>query len=62
MKVGPVTKLNKKNKKTLKKFNDDVMSKNCDVISIFFIYGQSGSQTSLKTYILIKSNLLSYKS
>ena len=31
MKVGPVTKLDQRNKK----FDDDVRSKNCDVIVIF---------------------------
>ena len=36
MKVGPVTKLDKRNKTTLKKFDDDVMSENCDIIDIFF--------------------------
>ena len=35
MKLGPVTKLDKRNKTTSKKFDDDVMSKNCDVIAIF---------------------------
>ena len=40
MNLGPVTKLDKKNKKTSKKFDDDVMSENCGVIVIFPIYGQ----------------------
>ena len=39
MKLGPVTKLNKKNKTTSKKFDDDVMPANCDMIAIFPIYG-----------------------
>ena len=39
MKLGRVTKLDKTNKTTSKKFDDDVMSKNCDVIAIFPIYG-----------------------
>ena len=34
MKLGPVTKIHKTNKKS-KKFDDDVMSENCDVIVIF---------------------------
>ena len=38
MKVGPVTKLDKRNKTTLKKFDDDVMSENCDIIVIFFLF------------------------
>ena len=35
MKLGPVTKLNKRNKTKLKKFDDYVMSANSDVIVIF---------------------------
>ena len=42
MKLGPVTKLEKKNTATLKKFNEDVMSSNCDVAVLFQIYGQFG--------------------
>ena len=62
MKLGPVTKLDKSNKtsKKKKKFDDDVMSTNCDVIVIFLIYGQSGAIV-YKTYTFIKSSLLSYK-
>ena len=36
MKLGAVTKLNKRNKTTSKKCDDDVMSENCNVIVIFF--------------------------
>ena len=68
MKLGPVTKLDKINKITSKKFDDDVMSENCDVIVIFPIYGQFGTIRKpysgcivCKTYIIINSNLLSYK-
>ena len=43
MKLGQVTKFDKKNKTTSKKFDDDVMSENCDVIDIFPIYGQLGA-------------------
>ena len=43
MKLGPVTKLDKRNKTTSKKFDVDVMSKNCDVIVTFRIFGQSGA-------------------
>ena len=43
MKLGPVTKIDKKNKTTSKKFDDDVMSKDCDVIAIYPIYGQFGA-------------------
>ena len=42
MKIGPVTKLVKKNKTRLKKFADDIMLEYCDVIVIFPIYGQLG--------------------
>ena len=38
MKLEPVTKLDMTNKTTLKKFGDNVMSVNCDVIVIFPIY------------------------
>ena len=40
MKLGPVTKLNKRNNKTSKKINDDVMSANFDVMALFPIYDQ----------------------
>ena len=39
MKLGPVTKLDKRNKTTSKKFDLDLMSENCDVIVIFWIFG-----------------------
>ena len=65
MKLGPVTKLDKRNKTTTKKFDDEVMSANCDVITIFSIYGQFAAirkpdfgSIVCKTYIFI---LLSYK-
>ena len=48
MKLGPVTKPEKRNNKTLDKFNDDVMSVNCDAIVIFrfmAILEQSGFWT-----------------
>ena len=38
----PVTKLDKRNKATLRKFDDDVISFNCDTINIFSIYEQFG--------------------
>ena len=41
MKLGPVTKLDKRNKTTSKKIDVDVMSENCDVIVIFRIFEQS---------------------
>ena len=40
MKLGPVTKLDKRNTETLKKFDGDVMSADCDIIVFFSIYGQ----------------------
>ena len=43
MKVGPVTKVDKRNKTKSQKFDDDAMSKNCDVIVIFLIYDQFGA-------------------
>ena len=39
MKLGSVTKLDKRNKTTSKTFDDDVMSEICDVIFMFLIYG-----------------------
>ena len=38
MKFGPVTNLDKRNKAESKKFDDDIMSENCDVSAIFSIY------------------------
>ena len=69
MKLGPVTKLDKRNKTTSKKMDNYVMLENCDVISIFSIYGQfeairkpESGCIVCKTYIFINRNLLSYKS
>ena len=68
MKLGSVTKRDKRNKATSKKFDDDVLLSNCDVIVIFPIYGQFGGIRKVdsgrivcETYISINSNLLSYK-
>ena len=68
MKLGPVTKIYKRNEKMSKKLDDDVMSKNWDVIVIFPIYGILGAfrkpnsgRIVSKTYSFINSNLLSYK-
>ena len=68
MKLVPVIKIDKRNKTTSKKFDDDVISENCDVIVMYPISGQfreirkpdSGSIVC-KTYIFINSNLLFYK-
>ena len=38
IKIGPVTKLDKRNKTTSNIFDYDVISTNCDVIVIFSIY------------------------
>ena len=64
MKLGPVTKLDKRNKTTSKKFDVDVMSENCDVIVIFRIFGQFGAvrrpdsgHRVCKSYVFSNSNL-----
>ena len=68
MNLGPVTKLNKRNKTISKKFVHEVMSQNCDVIVIFSICCQFGGIRKpdsgclvCKTYIFINSNLLSFQ-
>ena len=43
MKLGPVTKLDKRKKTASKKLDDDVMTLNCDAIVIFPIFGQFGA-------------------
>ena len=55
MKLGPVTKLDKRYKTTSQKFDYNFMSANCDVIVIFPIYAQFIAQ------IIINSDHLSYK-
>ena len=66
MKLGPVNIIDKRNKKNVRKFDDDFMSANYDVIVIFPIYGQFGAiwkpdsrRIACKTYIFNNSNLLS---
>ena len=68
MKLAPLTKLDKRNKTTSTKFDDDVMSASCDIIVIFLIYGQFGAIRKpdsrcrvFKTCIFIENNYLSYK-
>ena len=68
MKLGPVTNLDKRNKTTSKRFNDDVILNNCDELLFFPIYGQFGAIRKsdsrgivCKIYIFRKNNLLSYK-
>ena len=66
MKLEPVTKIDKRNKTTSKKFDLDVMPENCNVILNFRIFGQFGAvwkpdsgHRLCKKYVF--SNLLSYK-
>ena len=40
MELGPVTKIDKRNTVILKKFDNDLILANCDVIVIFPIYGK----------------------
>ena len=68
MRLGPVTKLDKRNKIISKKNDDEAMSENCDVILIFHFLGLFGAVQNLdsghrvrKTHFFINSNLLSYK-
>ena len=37
MKLGPVIKIDKRNKKFSKKMDDDMIWRNCDIIAIFQI-------------------------
>ena len=67
MKLGPVTKPDKRNKTMSNKFDDGIMLANCDVIVIFLIYGQFEAILGpdsrclvCKSYIFINSNFLSY--
>ena len=43
MKLKPQTNFDKRNKTTSKKFDDDIMSAECEVIAIFPIYAQFGA-------------------
>ena len=54
MKLGPVTKLDKTNTTTSKKFSDDVMSENRDVIVLFSNLWPicSHPKTGFQTYVL----------
>ena len=68
MKFGPVTKLDKTNKVTPTIFEVDIMSENCDIIVIFWIFGQFGAvwrpdsgHRVCRSYGFSNSNLLSYK-
>ena len=54
MKLRPVTKRDKRNKTTSKKFDDDVMSGNCDTTAIFSILWSiwSDPEAEFRTYSL----------
>ena len=68
MKLGPVTKPDKSNKTTSKKFYVEFVSEICDVIVVFRIFGQFGGiwrpdsgHRVCKSYVFSNSNLLPYK-
>ena len=68
MKLGPVTKLDKRNITTSKKFDVDVMSENYDVTVIFRIFCEFGAirrpdsgYRACKSYVFSNRDLLSNK-
>ena len=68
MKLTPVTKLDKRNKTTSKKFDYEIMSKNCGVIVIFWTFGQFGAvrrsdsgHRVCKSHVFMNNNLSSNK-
>ena len=68
MKFGPVTKHDKRENTPYKQFDGDAMPENCNIIVPFSVYDQFGAiwksdsgRIVCKTYIFIKSNLLSHK-
>ena len=68
MKLGSVTKLDKRNETTSNKFDVDIMAENCNVIFIFQIFDQFGVVPRLdsgrrvcKSYVFSNNNLLYYK-
>ena len=68
MKLGPVTKLDKRNKATFKKIDVDVVPENYGVIVFFRIFGQFGAirrsdfgHRVCKSYVFSNRNLLPYK-
>ena len=61
MKLGPVTKICKRNKTTSKKFGDDALSENCDVIVIFLIYGQLGAIWKPDSGLIVSKTIFSLK-
>ena len=61
MKLGPVTKLDKRNAATSKKIGDDVIVKFSTYDQFSAIWKLDFKWMVSKTYIFINSNLLSYK-
>ena len=68
MKLGLVTKFDRRNAARTKKIDDSVMSENCDVIVVFPIYDRFGAIWKpdsegmiCKAYIFINSNLSKLK-
>ena len=61
MELGPVTKLDKRNKATSKNFKDDVMSENCDIchfsnLQSIWSNSESWVPVTLK-HIFVNSNI-----
>ena len=65
MKLGPVTKFDKRKTPTSKKFDDEILSGNCNVIfDLWPIWSNPQAEPRrivYKTYIFIDSDFLSYK-
>ena len=68
MKLGPVTKHDKRNKTTSKKVDADIISESCDIIVIFQIFCQFGAvrrpdsgNIVYRNYVFSNKNLLSCK-
>ena len=59
MKLGPVTKLEKRNKMTLRKIDDDVVLRNCGVTAIFRICGQFGAIQKPDSRFIVHKNYIS---
>ena len=68
MELVQVTKIEKRNKATSKRIDDNVILANCDVIAIVSIYDQIGAlqeqnygRMVSRTYIFINNSFSSYK-
>ena len=59
MRFGAITKLDERNKTMSKKFENDVISANCDVIVIFPIFGQFGAIRKLDSGRIIRKTSIS---